>query len=96
MALPLDAGHDPPGSTSNALSTRDVFEFFDLSRELRDMVYACLLEEDDHVWRHKTTQGEQHIACNRVDFPKPLGISKQFSSEYQVRFSLPRLAGWQV
>lgn len=80
---PLDAGSDPPVVVGTVSSTRNVFDFEGLPRELRDMVYNFLLDDKD-AFPRQAIQYHWLFACGPVLFAGLACSSKQISSEYQV------------
>lgn len=79
---PLDAGSDPPVVVGTVSSTRNVFDFEGLPRELRDMVYEFLLNDDDAY--PEVTIGRREVTFDRALFFGLACSSKTINAEYHV------------
>ncbi|GIZ43431.1 hypothetical protein CKM354_000665900 [Cercospora kikuchii] len=70
MAVSHNAGASKP---------RDVFAFFDLPRELRDMIYEAAVEDRSQPG----SKTQPTLRAKRVPLPQLLQVSRRFSDEYR-------------
>lgn len=92
LAAALVAYGAPP-STDPAMDSAKLFPFFNLPRELRNMIYEEL-EGRYHAEAHMQIPGQQEgirTCFHRLWIPRLLLVCKQFGKEYFLEYTKSRL-----